>query len=367
MTSTVTPNGFSLDTSGQRVVVDPICRIEGHLRIEVNVDESNVIQNAVSTGNMWRGLEIILRGRDPRDAWAFVERICGVCTGVHALASVRTVEDALGIVIPPNANHIRNLMMLAQYTQDHLVHFYHLHALDWVDVVSALSADPRETSELQKSISSWPKSSPAYFRGVQNKLKAFVESGQLGPFANAYWGSPAYKLPPAANLMAVTHYLEALEFQKDIVKIHTIFGGRNPHPNWLVGGMPCSLNVDQVGSTGAIGMAWLNMVSDIINRSIEFIDKVYIPDLKAIAGFYLDWAGIGGGLAGKNMLSYGDFPIDVKSDPDAYWANDNLMMPAGAIIDGDLSTVHPVDVRNPEEIQEYVAHSWYSYPDESKG
>ncbi len=367
MAKTVTPNGFSLDTSGQRVVVDPICRIEGHLRIEVNVDESNVIQNAVSTGNMWRGLEIILKGRDPRDAWAFVERICGVCTGVHALASVRCVEDALGIVIPPNANHIRNLMMLAQYTQDHLVHFYHLHALDWVDVVSALSADPRETSELQKSISSWPKSSPAYFRDVQNRLKRFVESGQLGPFANAYWGSPAYKLPPAANLMAVTHYLEALDFQKDIVKIHTIFGGRNPHPNWLVGGMPCSINVDQVGSTGAIGMVWLNMVSDIINRSIEFIDKVYIPDLKAIAGFYLDWAGIGGGLAGKNMLAYGDFPIDVKSDPGAYWSNDNLMMPAGAIIDGDLSTVHPVDVRDPGEIQEYVAHSWYKYPDESKG
>ncbi len=367
MTSMVTPNGFSLDNSGQRVVVDPICRIEGHLRIEVNVDESNVIQNAVSTGNMWRGLEIILQGRDPRDAWAFVERICGVCTGVHALASVRTVEDALGIVIPANANHIRNLMMLAQYTQDHLVHFYHLHALDWVDVVSALSADPAETSALQKAISPWPKSSPAYFRDVQNKLKRFVESGQLGPFANAYWGSPAYKLPPAANLMAVTHYLEALDFQREIVKIHTIFGGRNPHPNWLVGGMPCSINVDQTGATGTVNMAWLNQVSDIINKSIEFIDQVYIPDLKAIAGFYLDWAGIGGGLSGKNMLSYGDFPIDVMADPDAYWSNDNLMMPAGAIIDGDLSTVHPVDVRNPDEIQEFVTHSWYTYPDENAG
>ncbi|MEJ2534845.1 MAG: nickel-dependent hydrogenase large subunit [Gammaproteobacteria bacterium] len=356
-----TPNGFTLDNSGQRVVVDPICRIEGHLRIEVNVDEQNVIRNAVSTGNMWRGLEIILKGRDPRDAWAFVERICGVCTGVHALISCRGVEDALGIEIPTNANHIRNLMMLAQYTQDHLVHFYHLHALDWVDVVSALSADPMGTSELQKSISNHPKSSPGYFRDVQNKIKRFVESGQLGPFANAYWGSPAYKLPPEANLMAVAHYLEALEFQKEIVKIHTIFGGRNPHPNWLVGGMPCSLNINDTGATGAINMAWLNMVSDIINNSITFIDQVYIPDLKAIASFYTDWTH-GGGLAGKNMMSYGEFPW-VAND----WSNDNLGFPAGVIVNGDLSNVQEVDVRDPNQIQEFVNHSWYTYADESKG
>jgi hydrogenase large subunit len=361
MASTVTPNGFSLDDSGQRVVVDPICRIEGHLRIEVNLDESNTIRNAVSTGNMWRGLEVILKGRDPRDAWAFVERICGVCTGVHALASVRTVEDALGIDIPRNANSIRNLMMLAQYTQDHLVHFYHLHALDWVDVVSALSADPKATSQLQQSISNWRNSSPGYFRDVQNKLKRFVESGQLGPFANAYWGSDAYRLPPEANLMAVTHYLEALDFQKEIVKIHTIFGGRNPHPNWIVGGVPCSINVDQVGATGTVHMAWLNMVSDIINQSIEFIDQVYIPDLKAIASFYKDW-GYGGGLAGKNMLSYGDFPMIPNQ-----WDSESLALPAGAIIDGDLSTVHEVDTRDLEQIQEFVNHSWYSYDDESRG
>ncbi len=361
MASTVTPNGFSLDDSGQRVVVDPICRIEGHLRIEVNLDESNTIRNAVSTGNMWRGLEVILKGRDPRDAWAFVERICGVCTGVHALASVRTVEDALGIDIPRNANSIRNLMMLAQYTQDHLVHFYHLHALDWVDVVSALSADPAATSQLQQSISSWRNSSPGYFRDVQNKLKRFVESGQLGPFANAYWGSDAYRLPAEANLMAVAHYLEALDFQKEIVKIHAIFGGRNPHPNWIVGGVPCSINVDQVGATGTVHMAWLNMVSDIINQSIEFIDKVYIPDLKAIASFYKDW-GYGGGLAGKNMLSYGDFPMIANQ-----WDSDSLALPAGAIVDGDLSTVHEVDTRDLEQIQEFVNHSWYRYDDENRG
>ena len=361
MTSTVTPNGFTLDDSGQRVVVDPICRIEGHLRIEVNVDENNTIQNAVSTGNMWRGLEVILKGRDPRDAWAFTERICGVCTGVHALISCRAVEDALDIDIPANANSIRNLMMLAQYTQDHLVHFYHLHALDWVDVVSALSADATATSELQQAISPWPKSSPGYFRDVQNRIKRFVESGQLGPFANAYWGSPAYKLPPEANLMAVTHYLEALEFQKEIVKIHTIFGGRNPHPNWLVGGMPCSINVNEAGAVGAINMAWLNQVSDIINNSITFIDQVYIPDLKAIASFYKDWT-YGGGLSSTNVMSYGEFPAIANN-----YTNDSWMMPNGAILNGDLSTVYDVDPRDPAQIQEFVAHSWYDYADADAG
>jgi len=361
MASVTTPNGFNLDDSGQRVVVDPICRIEGHLRIEVNVDENNTIQNAVSTGNMWRGLEIILKGRDPRDAWAFTERICGVCTGVHALVSCRAVEDALDIDIPANANSIRNLMMLAQYTQDHLVHFYHLHALDWVDVVSALNADPKATSELQQAISPWPKSSPGYFRDVQNKIKRFVESGQLGPFANAYWGSPAYKLPPEANLMAVTHYLEALDFQKEIVKIHTIFGGRNPHPNWLVGGMPCSINVNETGAVGAINMAWLNQVSDIINNAITFVDQVYIPDLKAIASFYKDW-GYGGGLSSKNVMAYGEFPAIANN-----YTNESWMMPNGAILNGDLSTVYDVDPRDPEQIQEFVTHSWYKYADPDRG
>ena len=361
MASVTTPNGFDLDDSGQRIVVDPICRIEGHLRIEVNLDENNVIRNAVSTGNMWRGLEVILKGRDPRDAWAFTERICGVCTGVHALTSCRAVEDALGIDIPANANHIRNLMMLAQFAQDHIVHFYHLHALDWVDVVSALSADPKATSELQQSISKWPKSSPGYFSDVQNKLKRFVESGQLGIFANAYWGSSAYKLPPEANLMATTHYLEALDFQKEIVKIHTIFGGRNPHPNWVVGGMPCSINVDDAGAVGAVNMTWLNMVKDIIEQTITFCDQVYLPDLKAIASFYKDW-GYGGGLSSKNVLAYGEFPAYANN-----YTNESWMLPQGAILNGDMSTVHDVDVRDPDQIQEFVAHSWYQYSDDNLG
>ncbi|HNF63104.1 MAG TPA: nickel-dependent hydrogenase large subunit [Rhodocyclaceae bacterium] len=353
--------GFKLDNSGKRVVVDPVCRIEGHLRVEVNIDDKNVIRNAVSTGTMWRGLEVILKGRDPRDAWAFTERICGVCTGTHALTSVRAVEDALAIQIPENANIIRNLMQLNLYVHDHLVHFYHLHALDWVDVVSALKADPKKTSELAQSISSWPLSSPGYFRDVQNRLKKFVESGQLGPFMNGYWGNPAYKLPPEANLMAVTHYLEALDFQKDIVKVHTIFGGKNPHPNWLVGGVPCAINLEGTGAVGAINMERLNMVSSIIDRCIDFIDNVYIPDLKAIASFYKDWT-YGGGISSQALLSYGDIP-DKAND---YTAK-SLLLPRGAIIGGDLGKIHEVDLKDPEQVQEYVAHSWYKYADESKG
>ena len=353
--------GFKLDNTGKRVVVDPVTRIEGHMRVEVNLDSNNVIRNAVSTGTMWRGLEVILKGRDPRDAWAFTERICGVCTGTHALTSCRAVEDALGIDIPENANSIRNLMQLTLQVHDHLVHFYHLHALDWVDVVSALKADPKKTSELAQSISSWPNSSPGYFRDIQNRLKKFVESGQLGPFMNGYWGNPAYKLPPEANLMAVTHYLEALDFQKEIVKIHTIFGGKNPHPNWLVGGMPCAINLDGVGAVGAVNMERLNLVKSIIDRTIEFVDQVYVPDLIAIASFYKDWT-YGGGISSLSLLSYGDIP-DVAND----YSAGNLLLPRGAIINGDLSKIHEVDLRDPEEVQEFVSHSWYKYADETKG
>ena len=352
--------GFKIDDSGRRIVVDPICRIEGHLRIEVNLDKDNVIRNAVSSGVMWRGLEVILKGRDPRDAWAFTERICGVCTGVHALASVRCVENALGIKIPDNANLIRNLMHGVLYTQDHLVHFYHLHALDWVDVVSALKADPRGTSELAQKISPWPLSSPGYYRDLQARLKKFVDSGQLGPFRNAYWGHPAYKLPPEANLMAVAHYLQALDFQKEIVKIQTIFGGKNPHPNWLVGGVPAPINLDDVGAVGAINLERLNMVGSIVDQTVEFIDQVYVPDLLAIASFYKDWGAIGGGISGQNVLSYGDFPDKANDDK-------NLLIPRGAIINGNLKEVHDVDLADPAQIQEFVTHSWYKYHDEKKG
>jgi hydrogenase large subunit len=332
-----------------RIVVDPITRIEGHLRIEATV-ENGVITDAYSAGTMVRGFEKILKGRDPRDAWAFTERACGVCTTVHALASVRCVEDALKIAVPPNAELIRNLMFCTQYVQDHVIHFYHLHALDWVDIVSAIKADPKETSQLAQSISPWPKSSPGYFADLQKRLVSFVESGQLGIFANGYWGHPAYKLPPAANLMAVAHYLEALAWQKEICKIHAIFGGKNPHPNYLVGGVPCSINLNEVG---AINTERLNRVRTLIDEAVTIVEQLYLPDLMAIAPFYLDWAGIGGGLT--NYLAYGDLPTEGYGSPEAF------KFPRGAILDRNLAEVHEVNGKDAEEIKEYVTHSWYTY------
>jgi hydrogenase large subunit len=332
-----------------RIVIDPITRIEGHLRIEVEVKEGKVA-DAYSSGTMVRGFEIILKGRDPRDAWAFCERACGVCTTVHALASVRTVEDALDIVIPPNAELVRNLMFCTQYMQDHVVHFYHLHALDWVDVVSALKADPVKTSEIARSISNWPKSSPKYFADVQKRLTDFVKSGQLGIFANAYWGHPAFKLPPEVNLLGTTHYLEALDWQKEIIRVHTIFGGKNPHPNYLVGGAPCAVNIDDAN---AVNIERLSYVKKLLDDAKAFVEQVYIPDLLAVASFYKDWGAVGGGLT--NYLAYGDLPTNGYRDPS------HFKFPRGAILERDLGKVHEVDGRDVGQVQESIAHSWYSY------
>ena len=332
-----------------RVVVDPITRIEGHLRIEAQMDGDRIAQ-AYSSGTMVRGIEIILRGRDPRDAWAFAQRICGVCTLVHGIASVRAVEDALNYEIPKNAQLIRNLMIGAQYVHDHVMHFYHLHALDWVDVVSALSADPAATSTLAQSISNYPKSSPGYFADMQKKVKDFVEAGQLGIFAKAYWGHPAYKLPPEANLMAVAHYLEALAWQRDVARLHTIFGGKNPHPHFLVGGVPSPIDLD---SDSAINSARLATVQGIITQMREFVDQVYVPDTLAIASFYKDWGAQGEGVG--NFLCYGDLPENGIADPSSY------LFPRGAILNRDLSTIHEVDLHDDTQIQEYVARSWYDY------
>ncbi|MBI5330737.1 MAG: nickel-dependent hydrogenase large subunit [Betaproteobacteria bacterium] len=354
-----------------RVVVDPITRIEGHLRIEAETDASGKITRASSAGTMVRGIEIILRGRDPRDAWAFAQRICGVCTLVHGVASIRSVEDAIhraipAYTIPRNAQIIRNLMIAAQYVHDHVMHFYHLHALDWVDVVSALKADPKATSALAQSLSSYAKSSPGYFAEVQAKVKKFVEQGQLGIFANAYWGHPAYKLPPEANLMAVAHYLDALAWQRDVVKLHAIFGGKNPHPNFVVGGAPCaiSLHPDHPGQgkgphyrggqdATAVNMVGLQVVQNVIKQMREFVDQVYVPDTLAIAGFYKDWGGIGS--SGGNYLSFGDLP---EKD---MWTPESFLIPRGVILDGDISTVHPINLDDENEIQEFVTHAWYKY------
>ncbi|MBR9771801.1 MAG: nickel-dependent hydrogenase large subunit [Gammaproteobacteria bacterium] len=361
MTQINTPNGFNLDRSGRRIVVDPVTRIEGHMRCEVNVDDNNIIRNAVSTGTMWRGLEVILKGRDPRDAWAFVERICGVCTGCHALASVRAVEDALDIHIPRNAHLIREMMAKVLQWHDHVVHFYHLHALDWVNPVNALRADPRATSQLQQLTGpNHPLSSPGYFRDVQNRLKTFIESGQLGLFKNGYWDNPAYRLSPEADLMATAHYLEALDLQKEIVKVHTVFGGKNPHPNYMVGGVPCAINIDGDLAAGApLNMERLNFVRARMEEAFAFSRNVYIPDVIAIASFYKGWL-YGGGLSATNVMDYGDYS-KVNYDK----STDQLK--GGAILGGNWNEIHEVDPTDPEQIQEFVAHSWYRYADESRG
>ncbi len=309
-----------------------------------------MVEDAWSSGTMVRGIEIILKGRDPRDAWAFTERVCGVCTTVHALASVRTVENALGIAVPPNAELVRNLMFCAHYLQDHVVHFYHLHALDWVDVVSALKADPKEAARIAQSLSSWPKNSEGYFRDVQNRLKGFAASGQLGIFANAYWGHPAYRLPPEVNLLAVVHYLDALEWMKEIVKVTTVFGGKNPHPNYLVGGAPCSVNIEDANALNAERLAF---VKKLIDDAAAFVEQVYLPDLLAVAGFYKDWFAVGGGL--PNYLSYGDLPTRGYNDPAGF------KFPRGAIIDRNLAEVLEVKGEDPDQVREAVAHSWYRY------
>lgn len=329
----------------ERIVIDPLTRIEGHLRIEARIEGGKVAE-AWSSSTMFRGLEIIARGRDPREMWLMAQRICGVCTTVHALASVRAVENALDIRIPDNARIIRNLIAAYQYVQDHVIHFYHLHALDWVDITSALQADPAATADLAQSISDWPTSSAKYFKGVQDRLAAFVQSGQLGLFANGYWGHPAYKLPPEANLMAVAHYLEALEWQRDMIKAHAILGAKNPHPQtYLVGGVSVTLDPD---SESAINADKIALLKKLAADSKRFVEQVYIPDLLAVAQFYKDWAGYGEGLG--NFLVYGDFP-DAAGD---------LLFPAGVILNRDLSTVHPFDQ---QKVTEYVTHSWFAYSD----
>ena len=333
-----------------RIVVDPVTRIEGHLRIEAEVN-GGAVSDAWSSGTMFRGIELILRGRDPREAWIWTQRICGVCTTVHALTSVRAVEDALGIEVPENASLIRNIIAASQYVQDHVIHFYHLHALDWVDVTLALKADPGKTSQLAESISPWPKSSRTYFKAIQDRVKALVESKQLSLFSSGYWGHPAYHLPPEANLLAVAHYVEALEFQRDYIRIHAVLGGKNPHlQTYLVGGMSTAMDPNEPQAT--INPERITFLAELASKAQAFVDQVYIPDVLAVAGFYRDWFGRGEGLG--NFLSYGDYPQGGVKDPSRFY------LQRGAIFNRDLSKVHPVD---PANVTEYVAHSWYEYAD----
>jgi hydrogenase large subunit len=231
-----------------RITLDPITRIEGHLRIDVETNGGKV-SNAWSSAQMWRGIEVILKGREPQDAWSFVQRFCGVCTTVHAISSIRAVEHALDVEVPLNAQYIRNIMIAQHSVQDHIVHFYHLSALDWVDIVSALSADPKKTASIAQSISDWPGNSEKEFRATQEKLKSFVAGGKLGIFSSGYWGHPAMKLSPEVNLMAVTHYLKALDYQRKASQATAILGGKNPHiQNLVVGGVATAINMENLAT-----------------------------------------------------------------------------------------------------------------------
>lgn len=331
-----------------RVVIDPVTRIEGHLRIEVEVEGSHVT-DAWSSGTMFRGIEQILRGRDPREAWIWAQRICGVCTTVHALASVRAVEDAVGVEVPENATLIRNIIAGTQNVHDHIIHFYHLHALDWVDVMMALKADPAKTSQIAQSISDWPLSSATYFKGIQDRVRTLVSSGQLSLFSSGDWGHPAYKLPPEVNLLAVAHYIEALEVQREFIRIQAVLGGKNPHPQtYLVGGMASTIDGNEPGAS--INPETVTLLTKLVKNARTFVEQVYVPDVIAIAGYYKDWFEYGQGIG--NYMAYGDYTNGSIKDPAGF------MFPRGIILGRDLSTVHPVDTRN---ISEFVTRSWYTY------
>ncbi|GAB6038392.1 nickel-dependent hydrogenase large subunit [Fundidesulfovibrio butyratiphilus] len=320
------------------VVVDPVTRIEGHLRIVVEVDNGKV-KNAWSSSQLFRGLEIILKGRDPRDAQHFTQRACGVCTYVHALASTRAVDNAVGVKIPENAMLMRNLVMATQYLHDHIVHFYHLHALDWVDVTSALKADPAKAAKIASTLSP-RKTTAADLKAVQDKVKALVDSGQLGIFTNAYFlgGHPAYYLDPEINLIATAHYLEALRLQVKAARAMAIFGAKNPHTQFtVVGG--CT-NYDSLRPER------LAEFMNLYKETKKFVDEVYIPDLLAVAGNYKDWGHIGGTT---NFMTFGEFPTDDSKMESRY-------LPAGVIMKRNLAKVDKIDQK---QILEHVKHSWY--------
>jgi hydrogenase large subunit len=340
---------------GKLITIDPISRIEGHLRIDVEVD-GGAIRKAWSSGTMWRGIETILAGRDPRDAWVFTQRICGVCTTVHAIASVRSVENALGLEIPLNAQLIRNLMMAAHCLHDHVVHFYHLSALDWVDVPNALKADPAKAAQLADSISTWPGNSHHRLAAVQAKVKDFVEKGQLGIFQNGYWGHPAMRLPPEVNLLAVAHYLEALEIQRKANQAVAILGGKTPNvQNLAVGGVANAINLD---SPAALNMEKLYRVKALLDEVSGFVTQCYLADVAAVAGFYPEWLKHGAGVT--NYLATPDMPTDAKMT--------KFSLPGGVLFEGRKG-VQKIEGWNDAylkaNVTESIAHSWYA-GDESR-
>lgn len=333
-----------------RITIDPVTRIEGHLRIDVEVD-GGAVRNAWASGQMYRGIESILLGRDPREAWLFTQRFCGVCTTVHAIASVRAVENALQLAIPKNAQYIRNLIVIAHALHDHIVHFYHLSALDWVDVVSALKADPAKAAAIAETVSPWPTNNKLQLKAVQDRLKGFVDGGQLGIFQNGYWGHPAMKLPPEVNLLAVSHYLEALEYQRKANQVVTILGSKTPNiQNLAVGGVANAINLD---NQATLNMEKLYAVKSLLDEVVAFVQQVYVPDVCAIGAMYPEWLGYGAGV--KNYLAVPDLPLDSKGT--------EFDLPGGTIFDGDFSTFKPIesfdDPYFKDNVKECISHSWY--------
>jgi len=334
----------------KRITVDPVTRIEGHLRIDCEVDDGKIVK-AWSSGQMWRGIEQIVLGRDPRDAWVFAQRICGVCTTVHAIASVRAVENALNLEIPLNAQHIRNLIVGAHCVHDHIVHFYQLSALDWVDIVSALKADPKKAAQIADGLSSWKLNSAQHLQQTQDKLKALVESGQLGIFSNGYWGHPAMKLPPEMNLLAAAHYLQALEYQRIANRIVAILGSKTPHiQNLAVGGVANPINLD---SQATLTMERLYYIKTIIGQLGDFIKNVYLVDVALVGALYADWTQYGAGVI--DYLSVPEMPMDTRGT--------QFELPGGFIANGDPSTFKPItgfhDAYFQKGVAESVKHAWY--------
>ncbi|HEX8816164.1 MAG TPA: nickel-dependent hydrogenase large subunit [Terriglobales bacterium] len=334
----------------QRITIDPISRIEGHLRIDVEVD-NNAVSNAWASCTMWRGIETILRGRDPRDAWLFTQRFCGVCTTVHAMASVRSVEDALGLEIPLNAQYVRNLILIAHALHDHIVHFYQLSALDWVDVLQIPKADPAKAAALAQSLSAWPRNSVTEFRAAQARVNAVAASGQLGIFQNGYWGHPAMKLPPEVNLIAFSHYLQALEYQRKALQVVGMLGSKTPHIQTLtVGGISLAIDPD---SPAALGMDRLAAIKQLLDETVAFVNQVYVPDVCAVAALYPEWFKIGSGV--KNYLAVPDLPLDSKGT--------SFDLPGGYIHEGDLANVRgfksAADPEFRKAVTEDVTHAYY--------
>jgi len=333
-----------------RVVIDPITRIEGHLRIDVEVDGGRVV-DSWSSGQMWRGIEVILKGHDPREAWLYTQRICGVCTTVHAIASVRAVENSIGLEIPLNAQFIRNLILISHALHDHIVHFYHLSALDWVDVVSALKADPKKAAALAESLSEWPHNGHTYLKEAQDKLAKFVSQGQLGIFANGYWGHPAMKLPPEVNLLAVAHYLEALEYQRRANQAVAILGAKTPNiQNLAVGGVANAINLD---NETALNMEKLFRVKELLAEVESFVKNVYLPDVIAIGALYPEWLSFGAGVT--NYLTVPDLPLDGTGKI--------FDVPGGTVMGADLGTIHEIKTFQDDyfrkNVTESIARSWY--------